>query len=78
MIGAPSIPVTTLIERVQRALSALPEEQRMVFVLYELEGLSMEEITRGMQCPLKTTYSRLRLAREAVRARATNGGSDGE
>jgi RNA polymerase sigma-70 factor, ECF subfamily len=65
------------LERVHAALSALPEEQRMVFVLYELEGLSMEEITQGMQCPLKTTYSRLRLAREAVRTRAAEGGSHG-
>jgi len=66
------------LERVHAALTGLPEEQRMVFVLYELEGLSMEEITQGMQCPLKTTYSRLRLAREAVRARAAaEGGSHG-
>jgi RNA polymerase sigma-70 factor, ECF subfamily len=54
--------------RVQKVLEGLEEEQRMVFVLYEIEGIAMEDIATAMSCPLKTAYSRLRLARERVRA----------
>lgn len=54
--------------RVQKVLDGLEEEQRMVFVLYEIEGIPMEDIASAMSCPVKTAYSRLRLARERVRA----------
>ena len=54
--------------RVQRVLETLEEEQRMVFVLYEIEGVPMEDIAVAMSCPVKTAYSRLRLARERIRA----------
>lgn len=54
--------------RVEKVLAGLDEEQRMVFVLYEIEGMTMEDIAAAMSCPLKTAYSRLRLARERVRA----------
>lgn len=56
------------LEDVARVLSALDEEQRMVFVLYELEGMDMESIAQAMSCPVKTAYSRLRLARERLAA----------
>ncbi len=52
----------------ERALSRLPEEQRMVFVMFDVEGVPMDRIASAMECPLKTAYSRLRLAREALRA----------
>lgn len=48
----------------ERALDVLPLEQRAVFVLYELEGLTTAEIAEAVSCPLGTVYSRLRLARE--------------
>jgi RNA polymerase sigma-70 factor, ECF subfamily len=55
------------------ALEDLPAEQRVVFVLKELEGFSMPEIEQVLDVPLNTLYSRLRLARErfcaAARAR---------
>jgi RNA polymerase sigma-70 factor (ECF subfamily) len=50
----------------QRMLEALPEKQRAVFVLYEIEQLSMPEIALAVDCPLPTAYARLRKARERV------------
>jgi RNA polymerase sigma-70 factor (ECF subfamily) len=50
----------------QRMLAALPEKQRAVFLLYEIEQLSMPEIALAVECPLPTAYARLRKARERV------------
>jgi RNA polymerase sigma-70 factor (ECF subfamily) len=55
-------------ERLVQALQRLDDEQRQVFVLFELEQLSMEEIASAVQAPLSTCYSRLYAAREAVQA----------
>lgn len=49
-------------------LGKLGERQRVVFVLYEIEQLSMAEIAETLDCPLQTAYSRLRAAREQVQA----------
>jgi RNA polymerase sigma-70 factor, ECF subfamily len=49
-------------------LDQLDDEKREVFVLYELEELTMSEIAQLLDCPLPTAYSRLHTAREAVRA----------
>jgi len=49
-------------------LERLDEEKRNVFVLYELEELSMPEIAAALGCPLTTAYSRLHAARKTVRA----------
>ena len=46
-----------------RALDALPIDQRSVFVLFELEGFSLPEIAELLQLPLGTATSRLRRAR---------------
>lgn len=51
-----------------RLLETLPEKQRAVFVLYEIEQLSMPEIALAVECPLPTAYARLRKARERVLA----------
>ncbi len=55
-----------------RILAAMEEKQRAVFVLYELEGLTMREVTQILGCPLQTGYTRLHAARrrfqEAARA----------
>lgn len=50
-------------ERAINALEAMSEEHRLVFVLYELEGLSCEKIAALMDAPLGTIYSRLHYAR---------------
>ena len=53
-----------------RLLGVLDEERRTVFVLYEVEELSMEEVAKVVGCPLATAYSRLRSARQLVLAAA--------
>lgn len=49
-----------------RLLDALDEDKRAVFVLYEIEGLPMREISQAVGCPLQTAYSRLHAARKLV------------
>ncbi len=55
-------------ELVKRALAELSEEQGTVFALFDLQGVSAQEISDTMGVPLKTTYSRLRLGRLAFQA----------
>jgi RNA polymerase sigma-70 factor (ECF subfamily) len=50
---------------VQIVLDGLDDPQREVFVLAELEELSVPEIARALNVKLNTVYSRLRLARAA-------------
>ncbi len=54
-------------------LEELPAEQREVFVLYEIEQLTMPEVAEALSCPLQTAYFRLNTAREKVRARVQGG-----
>jgi RNA polymerase sigma-70 factor, ECF subfamily len=54
------------LEQFQAALDRLQPLHREVFVLYEIEELSMAEIAQAMECPLPTAYSRLRAARKAL------------
>lgn len=49
-----------------RALDALPEEQRAVFVLSEIEQLTMREIGVALGVKLNTVNSRLRAARQKI------------
>jgi RNA polymerase sigma-70 factor (ECF subfamily) len=49
-------------------LARLDDVKREVFVLYELEELTMPEIVDALGCPLQTAYSRLHAARNEVRA----------
>jgi len=51
----------------EAALDALSLEQRAVFTLFELEGMTGEEIATLLEIPPPTVHSRLRLAREAFR-----------
>ncbi len=57
-------------QRVQAAqllnelLAELPPEQRVVFVMTELEGLSPAEVAAETEVGVNTVYSRLRRARE--------------
>lgn len=50
-------------DRLVRLLDQLKEEQRVVFVLYEIEQLTMQEVAVAVGCPLQTAYSRLHAAR---------------
>lgn len=49
------------------ALKHLPEEQRMVFVMRTLDGLSLEDIAAALDCPVNTVRSREILAIKKVR-----------
>lgn len=53
-----------------RVLEALSPELRAVFVLAELEEMTMSAIARALSIPPGTVASRLRRAREAFAARA--------
>lgn len=50
------------------ALDGLDDDKRQVFVLYELEDLSMAQIAELLDCPIKTAFSRLYVARDRVNA----------
>jgi RNA polymerase sigma-70 factor (ECF subfamily) len=47
-------------------LDQLDQQKRAVFVLYEIEELSMTEVAQAVDCPLQTAYSRLHAARRFV------------
>jgi RNA polymerase sigma-70 factor (ECF subfamily) len=49
------------------AVGKLELDQRAVFILFELEDMTGEQIAEALEIPLGTVYSRLRLAREAFR-----------
>lgn len=48
------------------ALESLDEDKRAVFVLFEIEDLTMNEVAVSVGCPLQTAYSRLYAARDIV------------
>ena len=53
-------------QMVNAAVDALPEDLRQAIVLREIEGLSYEEISTVMNCPIGTVRSRIFRAREAI------------
>ena len=53
-------------ETVNAAMDMLPIELRTAIVLREIEGLSYEEISDIMACPIGTVRSRIFRAREAI------------
>ncbi|MEZ5664755.1 MAG: RNA polymerase sigma factor RpoE [Burkholderiaceae bacterium] len=56
-------------EAVNAAVEALPEELRNAITLREIEGLSYEEISQALDCPIGTVRSRIFRAREAISGR---------
>ena len=53
-------------EAVNRAVEKLPEELSTAISLREMDGLSYEEISDVMNCPIGTVRSRIFRAREAI------------
>lgn len=47
-------------------LMTLPEEQRLVFVLFEIDGTAPREIADALGIPHNTVHSRIRLIREKL------------
>ncbi|MBX3269038.1 MAG: sigma-70 family RNA polymerase sigma factor [Sandaracinaceae bacterium] len=60
-----------------RALDALDDDKRAVFVLYEIEELDMPHVAEALGCPLQTAYSRLYAARKVVAAEVTRIAEEG-
>ena len=54
---------------VNAAIEALSEDLRQAITLREIEGLSYEEISEIMNCPIGTVRSRIFRAREAIATR---------
>jgi RNA polymerase sigma-70 factor (ECF subfamily) len=54
---------------VARALESLPEDFRTVVILCDIEGLSYEEISEFVNCPIGTVRSRLHRGRHILRAK---------
>lgn len=54
---------------IDKAIADLPEDLRTAFTLREFGGLSYEEITEIMGCPVGTVRSRIFRAREAIDAK---------
>ena len=82
--ATPDAPLELLERREQRrlihaALETLTDEQRGVFVMVEIEGYSVVEVSEALGIKLNTTYSRLRLGRSrfqsAIRRMSTHRGS---
>ncbi|HOV99371.1 MAG TPA: sigma-70 family RNA polymerase sigma factor [Bacteroidota bacterium] len=56
----------TLSDEVTEALQALPDDFRTVVILCDLEGLSYEEISDFLNCPVGTVRSRLHRGRKIL------------
>jgi len=54
---------------IRQAISALPVQQRMVVVLYYINGLSIHEIAEILDVPVGTIKSRLHYGRETLKKR---------
>ena len=55
------------ITRIEAALDTLDEKYRVVFVMFELELLSVEDISRSLEIPSTTVHGRLYTARRKIR-----------
>lgn len=60
--------------KIQRAIDSLPFGQKVVIVLYYLNGMNLKEIADILDCPVGTVKSRLFHARENLREQL---GADG-
>jgi len=54
-------------EKLRRALDVLDDDKRAVFVLFEIEQLTLREVSEAVGAPLQTVYSRLQAARAHVK-----------
>jgi RNA polymerase sigma-70 factor, ECF subfamily len=57
------------LRRTLEALDTLDEGKRAAFVLYEVEELTLVEVSEALEVPLQTVYSRIKAARDALRAK---------
>ena len=55
-------------DRLRRALDELDDDKRAAFVLFEVEQLTLREVSEAVGAPLQTVYSRLQAARAHVKS----------
>jgi RNA polymerase sigma-70 factor, ECF subfamily len=60
----PSIHVE--VDLLRRLLNGLDEEKQSVFVLFEIEEMSMREVAEAVQCTVTAAYARLYAARREI------------
>lgn len=63
-----SVARSQALARALAILESLDDEKRAVFVLYEVEQLTMAEVAEVVGCPVQTAYARLYAARREVEA----------
>ena len=63
----PTAGAAMLLHDLERAIAALPEEQRQVILLIGLEGMRYEDVARILAIPVGTVRSRLSRGRELLR-----------
>jgi RNA polymerase sigma-70 factor (ECF subfamily) len=54
-------------QRLMRALERVGEEKRAALILYEVEELTLAEVSEALGVPLQTVYSRIKAARQELR-----------
>jgi RNA polymerase sigma-70 factor, ECF subfamily len=54
-------------QRLMRALERMEEDKRAALVLYEVEELTLAEVSEALGVPLQTVYSRIKAARQELR-----------
>lgn len=57
-------------ELVHELLDTLPEEQKMSILMFHIEGLSLKEIAKAMNCNENTVKSRLNYGRKNIKTKA--------
>jgi len=58
-------------QRLLRALESVGEDKRAALVLYEVEELTLAEVSEALGVPLQTVYSRIKAARQELRQELT-------
>lgn len=56
----------TEIDLLNRVLDSLDEDKRAVFLLYEVEEMSMREVAQAVGCSVPTAYTRFQAARREL------------
>lgn len=64
LVSTPSLPEDVARERVEQALATLSTTERLVFVLYEMQGLPGKDIARIVDAPEASVWRRLHYARQ--------------
>lgn len=55
-------------QQIERALAKLPTKLSCCYMLHTIEGISYEEISDRIQCPIGTVRSRIHRARQLIKA----------